>query len=287
MKRKLFICFIIFVNIFAISSMVVPINLDRKYSVDYFEEIDPDNLFFFSDIVGRDFTCTGITYDSYNDSFWVADYGAEKGDITIKPKLYEFTKDFSVKKDTILLSSINDYKTVNLQGIAYDSNNDTLWIVTGKEIIEISKTGQKLKTIDIGNFRIFIPNGIAYNCDDDSIWILYYYCFLVNYDKKGNIKKIKVVNYKNQDHLMCFDGEVVASIGADYKGDRNYVYGIYSENHEHGFSYKVLDSFAIEGICFVDGALYVVNDGAFHDAKIGRSYVAVYNIGDENKKNSK
>lgn len=162
-----------------------------------------------------------------------------------------------------------------MQGIAYDCTDNCIWIATGKDIVSIDKIGKIQKKFSLGEYENYIANGVSYHSESETLWILCYSKYLLKYDKNGNLLKRFDSNYLDQDHIF-FDDEIFVSAGADYNGDDNYVIKIDPLTGEENIRYKMLESFAIEGICVKEGNLYVANDGAYHNAKIKKSYISVY-----------
>lgn len=80
---------------------------------------------------------------------------------------------------------------------------------------------------------------------------------------------------KDQDQLLIIDGELLFTAGADYLGDKNYLYRI-NKDGKCRLLGPLKNSYAVEGMVFIDDSLYVFNDGYYHDAKIKKNYVAVY-----------
>ena len=166
---------------------------------------------------------------------------------------------------------------INLQGISYDKKDDSLWLATGNEIYNIEKDGTTKKNISLGRYTKYKSNGIA--VDNDFIWVLCYSEFLLKLDREGNvIKKIKF-NYQDQDHICLLDnGNLYATVGADYDGENNFVFEINTQSGYNKCTYAVQESYAIEGIIVLDDKMYILNDGKYHKAKMQDSYIAVYDL---------
>ncbi len=220
------------------------------------------------------FTCTGLTYDIKSDSFWIGNYGKISQTNEMKnPSLVQISNDFKKIKKQIVIKG-----DVDIQGVSYDSTTDTLWYSDGKYIINCSKEGKTISQFDLGKYEKYQPNGIVYDSQTNTLWVLCFYNYLLNYDTNGNLIKAIQSDYIGQDHL-CFmpDKKLCFSVGNDYNGEENYI-AVYSPDMltiEH--AYQVQSSYSIEGICVVDSKLYIANDGYYHDAKIKKNYIAIYN----------
>ncbi len=109
-----------------------------KVKENNISQITPSEIVYLDEIMFTNFTSTGFTYDLKNDTFWIADHGTELND---KIQLFQISKDL---KKIVSVVQVADYVNdgiINLQGIAYDAVDDTIWVATGNNIQEISKTG--------------------------------------------------------------------------------------------------------------------------------------------------
>lgn len=66
---------------------------------------------------------------------------------------------------TIDLSSILSTAD-NLQGVAFDSSNNSLWLAIGKTVKNIDKTGTVLSEFDLGKYSKYMANGICVDSED-------------------------------------------------------------------------------------------------------------------------
>lgn len=243
------------------------------------EKLLPD-IFRFS--VGVGFTCTGLAYDSREDVFWIGNFGKEfPGQSDSYPTIVKVSKDFSEVLDEIEIGEITGKnEDINLQGVSYDMNTDSLWYTDGKKIINISKKGELICELGLGKYDSCIPNGVVYDPSDDSLWVLCYYDYLINLSRDGNIMGVFDCDFKDQDQLCIDDdGNILFSVGADYSGDENYICTFYKDSKNIEVTFRLTKSHAIEGICSIDNNLYVVNDGLFHSAKSQSNTVCIYEIG--------
>ncbi len=219
-------------------------------------------------------TPTGIAYDEAEDTFWLCDHGDEDKPFSI----YELSRDFCLTGKEIKLIDILDAEC-NLQGITYDSQDDSFWIAVGDKIVEVDKDGKKLNEVVLDQFEKFKSNGIAYDKKTDSLWVLCYRRLLINCSKDGKVKKSVQCNISDQDQLLFVDSNTLYfSAGADYNGDDNFIMKVDTNTKIIKTIYRLEDSFAVEGISVLDGKLYVVNDGIYHNAKIRDNYISCYDI---------
>lgn len=278
-KKALKIILILIVILAAITIIIKiisrPISPNKKINSET-KNISPSQIVRFEDIGLENFTCTGLTYDEKSDTFWIADYGVLSSNERTIPRIVQINKDMT---SVISELSLNDILggDINLQGISYDKKDDSLWLATGDEIYNIEKDGTTKKNISLGRYSKYKSNGIA--VDNDFIWVLCYSEFLLKMDREGNIiKKIKF-NYQNQDHICLLDnGNLYATVGADYDGENNFVFEINTQSGYNKCAYTVQKSFAIEGIIVIDDKMYILNDGKYHKAKMQDSYIAVYDL---------
>lgn len=276
-KRLLFISYVLLVLIALVSLKLmhrqdnVATLAKNKETV----ELCSTSISFFSDFGENDFTCTGLTYDEKNNSFWIGDYGAVSSDATPAPRLIEVSSDLQ-KVETIIELDGKLSALPNLQGVAYDKVHDSLWLAVGDCIVNISKSGEVLSTISLGKYVKYVANGICYDETNDSLWVLCYTKYLLNYSKNGELLKSYDVNLKDQDHIAIQDGIIYATVGADYNGEENYIVSIDKNTGAIDVPFQLMDSYSVEGLSIVRGKLYITNDGAYHNAKINNSFICVY-----------
>ena len=276
-KRVIKIIFLPLICIIAII-LACGVKFFSEYSVSPGKYVSGDTLSMkSSQIIGLDNsikTPTGVAYDEAAGTFWLCDYGSED-----KPcSIYELSKDFRLTGKEIKLTSILD-KDWNLQGITYDSQDDSFWIAVGNKIVEVDKDGKELNEIVLDQFDKFKSNGIAYDKETDSLWILCDRKLLINCSKNGKVQKSIKCNISDQDHLFFVDSSsLYISAGADYNGDDNFIMEVEVDTKKIKALYRLEDSFAVEGISVLDGKLYVINDGIFHNAKIKDNYVSCYDL---------
>jgi len=277
-RKRIYALLLIMVLILLCSYYIYnrPTDVNKLSSVKNAIELSAEKIVYLEDIGIGNITCTGLTYDSKDNTFWIGDYGALEKDQIPQPKLYEVTADFLRVLRIIQLDNLEE--TANLQGVSYDSVNDSLWIATGKYIHEIDKKGTMIQSVKLGKYESYHSNGICYDDDDDSIWVLCYSMYLLHYDKNGNLVGTFRSNYLDQDHIMYEQGGLYLSVGADYQGPNNFIVQFIPSKRQRNIKYKLTDSYAIEGICQFGGKLIVLNDGKYHSSKIAKSYISIYDI---------
>lgn len=278
MKKKLGILISLFVIICGgsaynrfMSKSVNPVSMVTERTI----ALNAKKQIAFKDFGENNFTCTGMTYDSKDNSFWIADYGAQSEDERLVPRLVKVDEELSKVITTIYLERLVDDK-FNLQGISYDVINDTLWIATGNVVYEIDKTGSVKSKIQMGKYAEYQSNGIA--VDGEQIWVLCYKKYLLKFDREGNMLHEYKFNYEDQDHVFLYKNMLYCTVGADYIGDNNFVLLFNTDTEEIKNEYRLKDSHAIEGIVIKDGCMYIANDGKFHNDIFGYSYISVYEM---------
>ena len=255
-----------------------PKEIQTVYKNDV-KTIEPDKIVLFSDFGARDFTCTGLTYDSVDEAFWIGDYGALSVNETPEPRLIEVDKNLNAIIRILPISDVIE-KGCNLQGVAYDIQEDCLWLAVGKNIFAVNKEGMIIHSIDMEKYAGSLSNGIAYDKDDDSIWVLCASNYLLNYSKNGTLLAELPFNYADQDHLCIMDGYLYITVGADYNGRNNFICKVSSQDGSITTLYRTYGAESLEGICIHDGHVMIVNDGAYHNDPIGHSYITVYSEND-------
>lgn len=99
---------------------------------------------------------------------------------------------------------------------------------------------------------------------------------MLHFDREGNLLKSYPVNIKDQDMIYMYNGLIYITVGADYKGEENYCVVFDTQTENIKIQYKLYQSYAVEGIYIDEDYIYIVNDGAFHNAMIPRTYISVY-----------
>lgn len=281
-----FIAFIILIVIFLIVKPKLQINISKnisKYAIDSkvlspFKQSNLPDLRNSSKDAG--FTCTGLTYDPNEDVFWVGNYGKETIDQKeISPSIVKLSRDFTTVLNEIKIKPLLNENDINIQGLAYDSNENSLWFTDSKKIYNLSKNGEILKELSLKQYEKYIPNGIAYDKKNDSLWVLFYYEYMLNISKEGKVLEVIRCDFKDQDHLTIDqDNNILISIGADYSGDNNFICELNRESKSINVKYQLKNANAMEGILSLDGVLYVLNDGLYHSSINPSNMVSIYHI---------
>lgn len=220
-------------------------------------------------------TCTGMTYDSVHDVFYIGNYGKETSEDTIQnASIIVCDKNFNIINEIMLPDNIE-----NIQGVTYSEKTDSIYYTDTFKIYQIDLEGKQLKVIDLKQYGKYNPNSLLYDDRDDTLWVLCAYEYLLHIDVDGMIIDRIECSYKDQDQI-CFDDDrnILFMVGADYNGNKNYVGLIDIDKREIKILYNILDSYAVEGIYMNDGKMFIVNDGIFHDATIKNNYVSEYVI---------
>ncbi len=225
------------------------------------------------------FTCTGMTYDSVEDCFYVGNYGKVIPDDSIhRPSIIKLSRDMQLLDEIDFDEIESDDNNKNVQGVTFDASDNTLWISGGISLVNISTKGDYIRKITIDDLN-YALNGVAYDEVTDTLWVLCYTECLLNLTKDGEIIKEIPCNVQDQDQLAFSEkGKLYFTAGADYHGDGNYLYSIDVDTGEITAKYTLGKSYAVEGICFIGGKLYVANDGYYHDSLVKENLVNVYKI---------
>lgn len=78
------------------------------------------------------FTCTGLAYDESEDCFWAGNVGMEyPGDDQKNPSLIKLSRDFEIIDEIDAFVLTSSRKNTNLQGVAYDTSDNVLWVSFG------------------------------------------------------------------------------------------------------------------------------------------------------------
>lgn len=137
-----------------------------------------------------------------------------------------------------------DISKMNVQGVAYDSADDAIWFTDSHSIYEISLKGDLLR--EIGSSKYSKPNGLAYDVHTDHLWVLYFYGDLVEYNISGQAVRTIRARYADQDQITINDGIIYMTVGADYKGNDNFLLGLDMNSGEVIEKYRLQQSYAVE-----------------------------------------
>lgn len=221
------------------------------------------------------FTCTGLCVDSINHRFFVGNIGILKPEDSeiMKSTIVILSEDFSTKLSELRLYEVYPHLK-DIQGIAYNYDDETLWFCSFSEnrVYNINTDGTLIESYEISK-----PTGIAYDSSRRCIWILTY-TKLLQLDEMGAINISYDINVEGQDQL-CYDSEndkLLMTAGLNYDGT-NYVYQINPQDGHLVLLYNLVDSYAVEGIALMGGNMYIANDGLYHNAKIPQNLVNIYN----------
>lgn len=218
--------------------------------------------------VGEGFTCTGLTR-APDGTWWACNDGRDVfGDTSYESSLVHLSADFSTKLGEIVLDPV--YTGIqSVQGIAYDTSDDTLWFAdyNGQAIRHITLAGSAITGDQITGLG-YSPNGLARDSDNDRLFI--------GRDSSTTIEL-----------RSCVNGSLIQSytVGPSTNGSRdhfyyaggNVLYISAGPNDTPGMIqkwvvgdasattiYAMREADAIEGIYYVGSTLYVLNDAYFH-----------------------
>ena len=246
----------------------------------------------FSDLTysNKGVTCTGLSYDKKRDVWYIADIGKNIQD-SYGTKLYrKLLKKGEKYNSRIVVVSKDFHKIINtipcseifpnckdVQGVAYDKFNDSLWYVSpGENLIRnIDMEGRCIREITVEN-----PSGIACNTKDDTVWVLTS-STLYNLRKDGEILNLYSLNIKGLDQIFIDEDMdiLLITVGDNYYVN-NYLYTFSLSERKIVSKIALENSYAIEGVAILDDILFIINDGYYHKAKIPKNIVALYKYND-------
>jgi hypothetical protein len=118
---------------------------------------------------GKGWTCTGLAR-APDGTFYVGNHGkAQSGDPTFEPSIVHVSADFTTILDEILLLPL--YPGIgSVQGVVYDTSDDTLWFanVLESKVCHLTLAGALVGDDITCSFK---PNGIAHDPTADKMWI--------------------------------------------------------------------------------------------------------------------
>lgn len=237
----------------------------------------PQNTVFYEEFGTNNFTCTGLTYDTKEDCFWIADYGSLEKDDLVKPKIIAVDSELTYVVRTIDLPNM-PFESVNLQGISYDSYRDEIWAAIGENIIRVDKNGALTFTFKLN--EKYNANGICYDEQNDCLWVLCTTKYLLKFDSDGNLVNEYSFNYSAQDHIAICNQKLYITVGDDYFDDSNYLAVVSPIDGRIEKLYQIKGSNAIEGVAIYKDMVLINNDGYYHTDKQRKSYICIYRSDD-------
>lgn len=215
---------------------------------------------------GLGFTVTGIAHDSKDDVLWAVNLGDDIEPVnTIKtPSLVKLSPKGETKLDEIDLVPVVGGESI--QGIAYDSSDDTLWLSEGSGsdvVYHINKDGTFIETLNLPS-----SSGITYDSTTDTLWTCNFTTSLIkNYTKTGTEISSNAVTFSGIDMLAYHkDSNTVWASGGG-NGTVGFIRIFDIATSTWGEQLDLADiTLSVEGIAFVGNQLMVADDGYFHQS---------------------
>lgn len=230
------------------------------------------NVISSNDAIG--FTCTGMTYNSLDSCWYIGNIGAYHPDEDMRSTIVVLSKDLKQIKRTIPLYELFP-AMLDVQGVAVNEMDNSIYLCSFSEnkVRHISDDNQIIDSISIDR-----PTGVAIDKKTGHLWVLTF-SDLVEYDQNHKQLSNSPIVKDGQDQLAILDGKIYITHGLDYsKSQFVSIFDIASRELEK--TYTVDSSYAIEGIAIVDSLVYIANDGLYHDAKINKNQINIYNLSD-------
>jgi hypothetical protein len=224
---------------------------------------------------GEGFTCTGLVR-APDGTWWCGNDGRNlDGDLTYAPSLVHMSADWSTKLGEILLAPL--YPGIeSVQGVAYDTSDDTLWFsdLSGNLIRHIQTDGTVLDSDDIA---FTAPNGLAYDAARDMLYV----------GTTSGVSRVTMAGAVD----AAYDAGASTWDQLWYDADLDLVYVSWGTNGSDGglvvvdidedrivAEYDLPGFDAAEGIHLDGRTLTTLNDGYFHGTPSGANAVLVYDI---------
>lgn len=229
---------------------------------------------------GFGLSATGFSYSNANNCYYVGNYGKSiREDQEIHPSIICFNSSFEFIENELYF----DDSSIDVQGISC-GDNESIWYTNNDCIINCSiEDGRIMTSFKIDGFEKYKANGICVDPQDGSLWVLCMYKYLLHYRTNGQLIDSFECDYIGQDHVYVdIEGNIYISAGVDYVGNDNYVLR-FSNDFSLKTIYRVDESYAIEGLYVNGSELIIVNDGIYHNAKIKKNYIQIYDFNEGGK----
>lgn len=225
---------------------------------------------------GHGFTCTGLAYDTSNNTFLIGDIGKTTPSTPgFASKIIRVSFDFLTVVEQINLYT--EFPNMSdVQGITIDNSDGTIWFcsTSEKKIRHIDTSGNSIGSISLNDS----PSGVAYSSSDDCLWVLTYAATnnILKVSKAGTIIELYTFGY-NEQLDQCFlddGGKLYITAGSNYSG-RNNVYVFDTTNSNQTIACTV-DSYSVEGIWIGNNMMVIINDGYYHSALVSVNQANIY-----------
>lgn len=225
---------------------------------------------------GQGFTITGLCFDGTN--LWASNHGKIlEATETWTPSIIKMSLTGTLLDELDVKATFPSLESV--QGIAYDTTDDTLWFVDldAGTVHHIDLDGEDLDD----SFAVSGVNGLCYDSTRDALWCMTT-THLYRYSKAGALQAtvdIQSGTSTDVDHLYyhAADDQIYITDAASGSVGKVRVFDI-GTSAFIGF-FNCPDATAIEGIVRIDNQLLISHDGLFHgQALINKNQVQYYNV---------
>lgn len=219
----------------------------------------------------KGFTCTGIAR-APDGTWWLGNDGREDvADLTYAPSLVHLSADFATKLGEILLMPLFP-SILTVQGVAYDTSDDTLWFCSTDEskVRHVSLAGADISSISPG----YKPNGLAYDPVLDAVIVGRFAGEAserrIEWLDADDGALVKGVTLTDQPDHLWFDpsdgpqGTLWFSYGSNNAAGSIGIFNVGPAVDNTSERYSLPEADCIEGIFKLGSTLYVLNDGYTH-----------------------
>lgn len=232
---------------------------------------------------GHGFTCTGAAKDPTDGTWWVVNYGAiDASDVSLNGRvgsIVHLNSSLTSIVGEIASTSLSLPTDIELQGLCYDTSNDTLWVASPSEgkIYNISKAGSLL-----GNINFNAANGIAYNSLTDSLIVNTLTNLFTDVNKSTGSVDGDQFSIPEIDQMWFDEDNNRLILGAGSNGS-NGVAHICELSNDFGYplitkTVELQGSTASEGVVLDGTTLYSFSDDRFHGTSLDNNRVLTYNF---------
>lgn len=221
------------------------------------------------------FTCTGLTYDPVDLNWWCGNDGRNlDGDVTYEPSLVQVSLNGVTLVDEIDVGTLFA-SAESVQGVAYDTSDDTLWFCSKAEnlIRHVTKAGADIAD----EITKTGPNGLCYDSQRDRLWYTQD-STLFRITKTGTQEFSVVLGFSDVDQLSYDAVSDLVWISSGANGSLGNVWGYSPSLARFTQVYKLTSATAIEGAYLLGSTMYVLHDGYFHSTTPGENQLQTYTI---------
>ena len=228
---------------------------------------------------GEGFTCTGIVLDPQDDTFWISNDGRGNAPTdTHECSLVNVSKNGATKLAELDMQTV--IGQTSLQGIAYDTSNNSLWVsANNARAHNINKTtGAQLSEFNYASDGG--ASALSYDSNNNNLLITGLDGTIRRYSKTGSLIESIVSGVSNVDQSFYDASNNILWLTSGSNNSEGAIYPFNLNTETLGQEYYMTGVDAIEGV-YIDipsNQIYMTSDGYFHDTASAKNRLLRYDF---------